>query len=217
MPSIVQTAPVVEGTSTSVPVVFSGAITEGNRIVLVVGSAAAMAGVTTPDGYDRDAEGERTTGAGGSVVIFSKVAGAGESQTQTITLTSSLAFWASGEEVAECGVVDKVDAYGSVAASVSAIPAGELLTAATTDAAEYVVAGIRTGGADGSDITWTNSFVATANANSGGAGSKIISAAAAQTTTASWTTARTVAAAIATYRDGATPPATSRAGWGMVL
>lgn len=202
MPSLVQEVVVADVADTTTGGTFGSAVTAGNRVILGVGSFENMADVNTPSGFNRDGEAERQTGVGGSVLAFSRQVVGGDGTTYNVTQAGSGQIWLYMAEVTDVGAADKTATATSGGSSVTSLAIGP--TGTTVDANEYILALLKTGGADGAgSMAWTNSFTGEGDFNQGGAASRIVSATGTFSTTPSWTTARTAIGLIVTYRDGA--------------
>jgi len=195
------TANTAGGAATSVSVTLGAAPTPGNLLVAVLNLAANTVSAT-PWGATADAT--SILAATLRTVIYSKIAGASESATISATLSSSATThrltvyeFAPTAGLAWQGI-DKLATNQDAGATVTTLSTGT--TAATTATDGVAVAGFSFNGAF-TGLTLTNGYTSLLNGNSV-TGHLVLTATGTQETTASWTTARRVSAAVAAYKQG---------------
>ena len=190
-------------TSSPASATYPSTPTQGNLLVAV---AVAAGGTTneasmsiTSAGWTKAVGGAISASSG--VQIWYKVAGAGESTTVTLTASGSptacrLAIYEYDGFVGT-PTLDKT-AAGVADTGVTSMSTGT--TATTTAAAEALVAAIGINNTP-AGISWTNSFATILAASRILTGERIVAAAAAYETTASWTTAAGAIGILATFKD----------------
>ena len=177
---------------------FASPPTAGNKMIARCRGQDCTTDISIP-GWTLD-QYARVGAAATYVAILSKTAGASESSNVTVTMVSASNVFLEIEEWQEVNTLDKVaktDNTGGVTSRSTGT------TATTTADAELCIAVCGFGDA-GTSPSWSNSFSADFALAVGSikfiGASKVISAAAAIETTASWTTTRVAGACVATYK-----------------
>lgn len=188
--------------SASVSVTLGATPTQGNLLVGVLMLASNTVSATP---WGATADSTSIIAALLRTVIYSKVAGAGESATVSATLSASATthrlnvYEFSPTAGLTWAGLDKQNINQDAGVTVSTLSSGT--TAATTSADGVAVAGFAMNSTF-TGLTLSNGYTALTNGN-GATGHLILTATGTQETTASWTTARRVGSAIATYKQAA--------------
>ncbi len=193
---------------TNYDLIYTSTPTQNNLLIGVwnAGGSADPGTVTQPSGWTLATGFPFQRGALYKLVIAYKVAGAGESTTVRLTTGNSVGnigtiFEYSG--LATSSPEDKTQTSDGGVGSITTLTSGT--TAATTLADELVIAGWALLNGSGGTESVTNGFTLE---NTSGTrnicASKIVSAAGAQETTASWLTARTAVGGIVTFKSPST-------------
>lgn len=188
--------------ASSVSVTLGATPTQGNLLVAVLNLAATTVSATP---WGATADSTSILAATLRTVIYSKTATAGESATVSATLSASATTHRLSvyEFSPTSGLVwaglDKQATNTDAGTTVATLSSGT--TAATTSTDGVAVAGFSFNGTF-TGLTLTNGYTSLLNGNAT-TGHLILTATGAQETTASWTTARRVSAAIAAYKQSA--------------
>lgn len=194
-------------TNTSLSVTLDTAPTQGNLVVALVSVSGTITNPVYPLGAT---EPDATATDTGIAYAFHKTAGANESATVTFSSDTARTMTLSVIEVAPTGGkswngLDKTaTAVGPSGTSLAVGP-----TAAQAEADNFAAVMMVPAGTIGTTApSYTNGYTAITGTDRSASGYKVLSDAAATSTTISWVTARTTAAVLATYKQtgGATPP-----------
>lgn len=208
MTSLVQSGSAnnLAGATATISVTLPAPPTPGNLLVAVLGAGAANP-TATPWGVAVDASSIITASI--RQFVYSKVAGASEPATVSATLASQNTHRLTVYEFAPTAG----KSWTGLDAQAVAQDAGVTVTALTsgttppTTAVDGVAVAAFTMNSTVAGFALTNGYAPVTNGN-GGSGHLVLTAPGAQETTASWTTARRVAGAIAAYKQAVGAPNT---------
>lgn len=187
--------------TTSVSAVYASTPTAGNLLVACVDVRGTASAPTIP-GWSVAAIGNGTTSV--ALTILYKVADGSESTTVTATRASATAMAIAISEYSGLSASPLDAAITSSGTSVATLAIGPTATLAQAD--ELAIAAVGLGGTFSAE-SWTNSFNNRASVSAANAAlitaDQIVAATTALSTTASWTTNRSINGAIATFKGAA--------------
>lgn len=188
--------------TTSHAFTFTSTPTDSNLLVFVVTFTTDPGTITPEAGIDVAVAAQRGTAQ--TIGIYYTVA-SGEDTSFTFTTANSVngrceAYEYSGCDATQASVLDVFTSNDGGAGTVTSLSTGT--TGTTAQADELAITGVGLSGSSGGSEAWTNSFTLETGTGVPNSASKILSATGTQESTASWATARTAVAAIATFKAG---------------
>lgn len=186
------------GTSTAPSVTISAA-SAGNHLIAVLGANDnTLAQITNPAGFTTAVDVVRATNANASRQAWAQAAGGETTITFTLAVSGSWRLTVFEYDGMAASPVDRTSSTTGGSSTNVALPA----TSTTTQADELAIVAVQLSNTSDGGVAFTDSFVleSIVSTNTDIIGSRVLNATQAVSTTVSWTTARSKAATLATYK-----------------